>query len=136
MTSRFRKQAGLAIGLVLGLAACLGGGSGGSRAWADDRASLTVDDVDAAMTSADPGHFMATLKSAFPDDYKNLLEQVLAAVKSGAGNDDIRRLTQSITSGIRHRHAGNVASATLPKLDQLVAAQGGMLRLLQERKTA
>jgi hypothetical protein len=136
MTSRFRKQAGLTIGLVLGLAACLGGGSGGVRAWADDRASLTVADVEAAMTGADPGHFLATLKNAFPDDYKNMLDQVLAAVKSGAGSDDIRRLTQSITSDIRHRHAGNVASATLPKLDQLVEAQSVVLHLLQERKAA
>jgi hypothetical protein len=135
MKSGFRKEA-ILVSLAIGLTVSVGAGLWAGGARSDDAAALTIEDVEAGMINADPGHFMETLKLAFPDDYRNMLEQVLAAVKSGAGGDEIRRLTASLTSDIRHRNAANVTSASLSKLDLMVAAQGAFIQVIQARNAA
>lgn len=131
-----KTPASLFVSIAIFLVAAFGGWYGMSRFWPNERAAITLADIEKELATNDAGRFMTVLKASFPDDYKGLLDKMLAAENSGAGNDKIRSMIISAAAAVRRSHAGNVASADLAKLDPMIDTQVVIMLALQKRKPA
>src|SRR5262245_12015182 len=117
---RSRKLVLVSLSLTVLLVISFGAGIVVSWEQADGPGGTTRDDVDAVVSNGPAGPLMAIIKPAFPDDYNRLLDQLIVAINSGATDATVSKLGEDFTSTLRRRHAGNVASADLARLDRMI----------------